>query len=231
MMTSDPGTAAQPPLRNEAAAAGKRKRPRTCVGCGAVVRAARDGELVRLVLGPDGDVVVDLAGRSFGRGAWVHPARQCVEGAARRGLARSFKQQVKVSVEVLSERLELAVDRRVTGLLGAAVAARKVAAGHDMVAEAVGQGQACLVLLARDARAAATASWLEPLGQQGLLQRWGDKQTLGAALSRSDTAVIAVLDDGLASALSSALNVARQLASNESPSTDGFTGACVEVST
>ena len=53
---------------------------RTCIGC----RQARPwGELVRIVLA-DSRVVVDEQRREPGRGAWVHPSRDCVEQADRR---------------------------------------------------------------------------------------------------------------------------------------------------
>ena len=38
---------------------------RTCIGCRA---AERPDELVRLIQAPDGEIVADLVGKSFGRG-------------------------------------------------------------------------------------------------------------------------------------------------------------------
>ena len=61
---------------------------RTCVGCGERVEIPRSESpssvLVRLVLGPGGEVAVDAAGGGFGRGAHVHPRPGCVEKAALR---------------------------------------------------------------------------------------------------------------------------------------------------
>ena len=65
---------------------------RTCVACR---EEAGKGELVRLTRGPDGRVVVDLTGRTAGRGAYLHRAPHCVEVARRRGaLARALKAEV-----------------------------------------------------------------------------------------------------------------------------------------
>ena len=70
----------------------KRARPmRTCVGCRAVVP---QDTVVRVVVDRAGRAVIDEARRLSGRGAWVHRVRSCVEGAARGGLARSFRRKV-----------------------------------------------------------------------------------------------------------------------------------------
>lgn len=79
---------------------------RTCVGC-----AAPDARqaLVRVVVGADGQVAFDpgsLGGRPLaGRGAHVHPRPECLENAARRGLARSFRREIRVDAATLGRRL------------------------------------------------------------------------------------------------------------------------------
>lgn len=73
-------------------------RVRTCVGCGERVTLQRADAaamtLVRLVLGPGGEVAVDAGAGGFGRGVHVHPRPDCVERAAQRGLARAAKSKV-----------------------------------------------------------------------------------------------------------------------------------------
>ena len=54
---------------------------RTCVGCR---QRASVTELLRVVEGPAQTVVPDPRRRASGRGAWVHPAIECVELAERR---------------------------------------------------------------------------------------------------------------------------------------------------
>jgi predicted RNA-binding protein YlxR (DUF448 family) len=56
-----------------------RQPVRTCVGCG---RKAVQPDLVRL-RAEAGSVVVDRS-RSGGRGAWLHPAAECLDRAIRR---------------------------------------------------------------------------------------------------------------------------------------------------
>src|ERR1700756_3008262 len=53
---------------------------RTCVGCG--MRVAKS-DLLRVVA-VDGEVVADPSARSPGRGAYLHPSRDCLERARRR---------------------------------------------------------------------------------------------------------------------------------------------------
>ncbi|WP_416223946.1 RNase P modulator RnpM [Tepidiforma sp.] len=60
----------------------RRQPQRTCIAC-----RAEQGkrELVRIVRTPEGRVVVDLTGRANGRGAYIHPTRECWEKALRGG--------------------------------------------------------------------------------------------------------------------------------------------------
>ncbi|MES1170320.1 MAG: YlxR family protein [Leifsonia sp.] len=61
---------------------------RTCLGCRQ--RAPRSS-LVRVVA-RDGRAVVDSAARLPGRGAWVHPDRECVASALqRKALSRALR--------------------------------------------------------------------------------------------------------------------------------------------
>jgi len=59
-------------------AAAKRTPQRTCVGCRQVLTKR---ELVRVVRTPQGSIEVDATGKKAGRGAYLHPARECWEQA------------------------------------------------------------------------------------------------------------------------------------------------------
>jgi len=63
---------------------------RTCVGCRST---AAQGELVRVAL-VGGRAVADVARRVAGRGAWVHPRRECLASAAKGGYARALRTAV-----------------------------------------------------------------------------------------------------------------------------------------
>ncbi len=84
-----------------------RQPVRTCVGCGR--KAAQPG-LVRLKA-EAGSVVVDRA-RTGGRGAWLHPAAECLDRAIRR---RSFPRALRaeaVRVDGGALRVELTGNAR-----------------------------------------------------------------------------------------------------------------------
>lgn len=185
--------------------ASRRGEPvRTCCGCRAT---ASSRELLRVVLGPDGQVAPDLAGSAFGRGAWVHATPACLKGAAPRGLSRSFKTEVRTTAPALAQMLIGAAERRVVGLLSAARRAAKVAVGSIAVKEALAGNAAHLLVVATDARAAAQTDWVQAAVAQGHAVAWGTKQTLGAVVGREEAGVVAVLDDRIATALASTLAI------------------------
>ena len=71
----------------------RRRRPRTCVGCG---EESPKRTMIRVVRAPDGVVRLDPTGKAPGRGAYVCAREECVLRARKRdALARSLK----VSVE------------------------------------------------------------------------------------------------------------------------------------
>lgn len=55
---------------------------RTCIGCR---QEAGKRSFVRIVRTPELRVAVDLTGRASGRGAYLHPIRNCWEKALKRG--------------------------------------------------------------------------------------------------------------------------------------------------
>jgi predicted RNA-binding protein YlxR (DUF448 family)/ribosomal protein L7Ae-like RNA K-turn-binding protein len=180
----------------------KRKPSRTCAGCRS---AAGKGELVRVVLAEDGLLVVDLGGSAFGRGAWLHPRWECIERAAPRGLSKSFKGEVKTGPQELALSIARAGDRRVSGLLASAKSAKRLAAGRAVVVQEIEAERAQLIVVASDARAAAESNAVQRMIAAGRAACWGTKQTLGGAVGRGETGIIAVLDRGIAQALESAI--------------------------
>jgi predicted RNA-binding protein YlxR (DUF448 family) len=167
---------------------------RTCVGCRATVEAV---ELVRLVLSPEGDLVVDLHGGSFGRGAWVHARPSCL-AAAPASLSRALRATVRSTPGELHSLFTAAAARRIQGLILAARRTRRLDAGASAVQAAVEGRRAALLVVATDARAAAEHGWLAPLVANGSALAWGEKALFGAWLSRPDTALLAITDRGLA---------------------------------
>jgi predicted RNA-binding protein YlxR (DUF448 family) len=184
----------------------RKAKARTCAGCRAEESPI---DLVRVILAPDGDIVVDLAAGHFGRGAWIHARPECIHKAAPRGLAKSFRAEVKARPADLTLRLKSAADARIVGLLASGARAKLLALGSTPVKEALDSGEARLFIVATDARAAAAAPWIERVVAQGQALAWGNKDVIGTATGRAEVAVVAVLDDGLAAALRGAIGISQ----------------------
>ena len=157
--------------------------------------------MIRLVLGDDGGLGVDLRGRAFGRGAWVHPRVDCLARAASGGAVRSFRRRVATDVPTLFQCVRVAADRRVEALVASARRAGHAAAGSDVAEAAVREGRAAILLVAIDARATAQTAFVSQALAAGKAVAWGTKEQLGRATGRPDTAVVAILDRGLSDAI------------------------------
>lgn len=90
---------------------------RTCIAC----RQTRNqGELVRFVNGPDGQVLVDYRHRLPGRGAYTCLDQNCLDAAVKRRLfARAFRGNCNSpELEELRTELGQAFEQRLVNLLG-----------------------------------------------------------------------------------------------------------------
>jgi predicted RNA-binding protein YlxR (DUF448 family) len=172
------------------------------VGCRARDDAAAT---VRLVVA-DGEVLFDLAGGSFGRGAHVHPRVGCLERAPR-ALARAFgDERYAVSARDLGARLVAACDRRMVGLLLAARRTRALAIGAQAAHDALRRGEA-MAVVAADAGSVASSLEVEGAIRDGRAMAWKTKSELGALLGEESVAICAVCHAGIAAELK-ALRVA-----------------------
>jgi predicted RNA-binding protein YlxR (DUF448 family) len=134
-------------------------KTRTCAGCGrqSSVASARS-EMLRIVV-TESEVVFDLAGGAFGRGAYVHPQADCLAKAPR-GLLRAFGRGSRpregegaggaapgeralsgpIDAADLGARLVAACTQRMTGLLMAARRLGAVAIGSEAARDALARG-------------------------------------------------------------------------------------------
>ena len=172
---------------------------RTCVGCRSVEPL---GELVRLALGPGGQVAVDHPRKLGGRGAWVHASVSCVRDAVKRGgIARALEcGRVSFSAPELVEALRVRFASRASSLLSAARRAGRAEVGTDAVVAAVRSGAARLVVVASDAAAGAkqVEEAVRSVSTPPPQVRFETKDGLGALWSRDTLGVVAVTDSGLA---------------------------------
>lgn len=213
-----------------------RGRTRTCVGCGehvATEATEKAIDLVRLVLGPEGEIAVDARGGAFGRGAHVHARPACLERAVKGGLARSTKgkalavlaedgTRLPLHAGSLARAIQEAMDRRIEGLFAAAVRSRQLAYGADAVTGPDGcqRPEAELIVVARDAAAAELTemSGVRRAVAEGRAVAWGDKPRLGRMVTLGKTraadqdvvsvAVVAILSRPIAEALQQAVRIA-----------------------
>ena len=119
-----------------------------------------------------------------------------------------MKSAVQTSAADFAAALRAQAERRAFALIGAAFRARKAAAGTTAVRDAFTAGLVKLVLVAGDARAAAETPTVEALVKSGQARGFGSKELLGRAIGRPETGVIAILDDGISTALLHTLAVA-----------------------
>jgi len=163
--------------------------------------------LVRLVVGPDGEVAPDLSGGAFGRGAWVHPRAACVADAVRGGLSRGLKTKITTSVPEVTELLRQAASRRTLSLLQAAQRAHLAAVGTTALEEAERDGSVELLVLAGDAKASAQLSPVMRLAQRGRVRLFKTKAELGNAFGRDELALVGLLSPDLSREVSRMISV------------------------
>lgn len=213
--------------RTKSAKEGRAEKPgkiRTCAGCGATeaVASARSG-MVRVVVA-ENEVVFDLAGGAFGRGAYVHARPECLARAPR-GLARLRAAAAKggggsgfVDAAELGSRLVLAASQRMTGLLLAARRLGAVSVGSDAAREAIARGMreieaaepangtrpepaAPLAIVATDAGTVAQSIEVSRAIAAGRAIAWSTKIELGALLGEQAVAICTVRHESIAAEL------------------------------
>lgn len=177
---------------------------RTCVGCKA---SGEPQDLLRLVVGPDGEVAPDLGGGAFGRGAWVHPRSSCLADAVRGGLSRGFKTKITLDLPELLGLLRDAASRRTLSLLQAAQRAQLAALGTAALEEAERDGRVELLVLASDSKASAQLSAVRRLGQGGRVRFFKTKAELGAAFGRDTLSLVGILSRDLSREVSRMISV------------------------
>jgi predicted RNA-binding protein YlxR (DUF448 family) len=152
---------------------------RTCIVTGETMAPER---MIRFVVGPDGDVVPDLARRLPGRGMWLKAERAVVEQAiAKKAFARAARAAVKAAPD-LPQRIErLLLDRALEDLSRARRAGRAVA-GFVKVEQIVAEE--------------AEGDGLGKLQATGLpIERLGGVENLGGVFGREQAVYVAVARD------------------------------------
>ena len=192
---------------------------RRCVATGSLRPKA---ELLRLVVDPDGDLVVDAAGKLPGRGLWVTPERALIDKACRKGLfSRAAKTRLHAST-TLSAQAEVLLRKRCLELLGLARRGGQAVAGFEKVKAWIESGKAAVLVQARDASADGRGklAFLAQTRRHGLTQvSYFCAEELSRALGREHCVHVALASGGMADRF---LAEARRLVSlTERPSETG----------
>ncbi len=124
------------------------ERERLCVA----TRTVRPvSELIRFVIGPDGQPVPDLKRNLPGRGIWVTATNGALgEAIKRKAFSRGFKREVRLPPDLVARTEQLLV-RAVVDALAIAGKAGLVAAGFAKTAAALEQEEVVAVLHATEA--------------------------------------------------------------------------------
>jgi predicted RNA-binding protein YlxR (DUF448 family) len=131
------------PHRGGGKAARHDQPQRRCIATG---ERRGQGEMLRFVLSPDGQVTPDLGARLPGRGAWVIAKKDAIELALSKGaFARAFKAQAKTPSD-LPAQVESMLAKRALDGLGLAKRAGDLILGYQQVREAIFKAApACLI--------------------------------------------------------------------------------------
>jgi predicted RNA-binding protein YlxR (DUF448 family) len=176
-------------------------------------KGTRD-ELIRLALGPDGQVAPDVRARAPGRGAWIGVARAELDDANAKGklkaaLQRAFKTNPVSVPPDLGARTEAALRQAALDRLGMEARAGNLINGAERVETAARSGKVHLLIHAADSatdgRRALDQAWrVGGGGPQGIIFPEG-RTILSMALGRENVVHVALTDPAAASRVAHAL--------------------------
>jgi predicted RNA-binding protein YlxR (DUF448 family) len=163
---------------------------RKCIATGEVRPASG---LIRFVVGPDGQIAPDIAGKLPGRGIWVSADPVALGKAAKKGLfARTARQAVKVP-EDLPALVERQLAERVVNLISLARKGGHAVSGYEKVKDCLAKDEAEILIQASDGSERGKSKLSTPYG--GSFIGWLTAEELGRAFGRQ-TAVHAALHAG-----------------------------------
>ena len=184
---------------------------RTCI---LTRRTAPRDDLIRLALGPDGQVAPDVRARADGRGAWIAVGRAQLEAAHAKGklkgaLARAFKTSELSIPDDLGERIEHALRQAALDRLGLEARGGNLIHGSERVETAARSGKVRLLIHASDAGADGNRSldqaWRVGGGPERGLVFPCPRTILSMALGRENVVHVALTDAAAARRVADAI--------------------------
>ncbi|HEY0629293.1 MAG TPA: DUF448 domain-containing protein [Sphingomicrobium sp.] len=172
-------------------------------------------DLIRLALGPDGQVAPDIRARAPGRGAWIGVGRNALDEANAKSklkgaLSRAFKTGALDVPEDLGERIEAALRQQALDRLGLEARGGTLINGAEKVEQAARAGKVHLLIHAADAgedgRRRLDQAWrVGGGGDRGLVFPEG-RTILSVALGRENVVHIALTDAAAARRVTHAID-------------------------
>ncbi|MBN1956602.1 MAG: DUF448 domain-containing protein [Desulfuromonadales bacterium] len=174
---------------------------RTCVAC----RAEKNKkQLLRFVLSPGNDVLLDYQQRLPGRGVYVCSQEQCLKMAVKKqAFRRGFRRETKpLDFAQLQEQLNGAVEKKILNLIGMGRKSGAVISGTNAVLDALRKDPPPLVIMAPDI----SPSIGNKISQLAELKnvywaRMFSKQLLGQLVGKEERSAIAFNRGALADTL------------------------------
>ncbi len=176
--------------------------------------------MIRFVIGPDRQVVPDLAARLPGRGIWLSASADVLQSgiavaegrqndrladsSADRRLARAFARAARGPVSMpadLSDLLQVALVRRISEILGLTRRAGQAIAGFEKAREVLRLGRTRLVVQASDGSEAERRRFLSGFGPELLVIDPLPGDVLGRIFGRDCVVHVAVAPGKLAESL------------------------------
>lgn len=173
------------------------------------------GDLIRLALGPDGQVAPDVRARAPGRGAWIGVDRAALEAAQAKGklkgaLVRAFKTGAVAVPDDLGARIEAALRQTALDRLGLEARAGTLLTGSEKIETAARRGEVHLLIHAADASLDGNSkldqAWRVGGGEAQGLVFPAERAILSLALGRENVVHIALIDRAAASRVRHAID-------------------------
>jgi predicted RNA-binding protein YlxR (DUF448 family) len=165
---------------------------RTCIAC----RTHDDrAELIRLVLDPSGNVVVDLRAKLPGRGAWVHARAECLHNVERdpKTLGRALRAGVEVAG--LAGTVRSLLRAALMDGLSLAAAGGALVGGADLLEAALKSGRIRELVVASDAAERSVKNLRDAAPDVPTTLADGlTRDALGARIGRGSLAAVGVSD-------------------------------------
>jgi len=159
-------------------------------------------ELLRFVLSPDNEVVLDYNAKLPGRGCYLCLERACLENAVKRNsFRRAFSSDHGlISIDALIETVLNKAKERIASFLFFAMRARKASTGSEAVDIDLKRGNICLLINLPDLAESAMQKWQKRSAKLGIyylsLDLSGVKRMPGGNLK-----VLGIKDQGMADAI------------------------------